>query len=205
MDSLTKKIAILILVAAGIILSGCTPASISSRYYNTDEDDENSSTETVVYGNIEEPTTIYRDNFIKKYEAILGEGVNIPGSTRMYIEIIRYIETPYLYGGESGAGMDCSGFTTVIFKNAFNIDLPRTAADQSKLDGETFYNFTELLLGDLVFFKIEDPRNADHVGIYLGDGFFAHAGFSTGVTVSSFSTNYFSEHFYIAKRILSDL
>ncbi|GJQ62327.1 MAG: hypothetical protein SCALA702_13800 [Melioribacteraceae bacterium] len=204
MDKDKRKIVAIILIAAGIIVSGCTPASISSRYYNNDEEEETPAEEPVIFGNIAEPP-VYRDNFIKKYETIIGEGVNIPGLAKMYIEIIRYIETPYLYGGESGAGMDCSGFTTVIFKNAFNMDLPRTAADQSKMDGKSFHSFNELISGDLVFFKIEDPRNADHVGIYLGNGFFAHSGFSTGVTISSFSTNYFSEHFYIAKRILSDL
>ena len=77
MDKDKRKIVAIILIAAGIIVSGCTPASISSRYYNNDEEEETPAEEPVIFGNIAEPP-VYRDNFIKKYETIIGEGVNIP-------------------------------------------------------------------------------------------------------------------------------
>jgi len=200
------RFVIIILFTAGLIITGCTPSTLNSRYYKPDRDDENDDSgedETYVIYRDEEPANSKNDEFLEKYESLVTAGVEIPSITKMYIEIIKYMKTPYLYGGESFSGMDCSGFTMVVFERAFGIKLPRTAADQFRFDGLEIGSIDRLEIGDLVFFKITDPREPDHVGIYLGNGNFAHAGFSTGVTISSFETNYFLENFYSAKRIVS--
>ena len=200
------RFVLIVLFIAGLILTGCTPSTLNSRYYKPDREDEKDNSgenDTYVVYRDEEPGYSTTDQFLEKYESLLTTGVEIPPITKMYIEIIKYIKTPYLYGGESFSGMDCSGFTMVVFERAFGIKLPRTAADQFKFDGLEIGSIDRLETGDLVFFKITDPREPDHVGIYLGNGTFAHAGFSTGVTISSFETNYFLENFYSAKRIVS--
>lgn len=212
-----------VIITAGLILAGCGASSISTRYYEEEKPTEKTTVRVdTVYiiqhadstmdnfgesyfssRNIGE-TPFFEDSFLEKYDKIVNSGIPVPPFTRMYIEIIKYIETPYLYGGIDVYGMDCSGFTTLVFGSAFGIQLPRSSADQYRMDGMKINSISDLQRGDLVFFKIRDRRNPDHVGIYLEDGKFAHAGLSTGVTISSFDTDYFRRHFYAGNRILPD-
>lgn len=77
-----------------------------------------------------------------------------------------FVGTPYLWGGVSSFGFDCSGFVQCLFHYCFNRWLPRDTVDQKKL-GDSI-SLTELSLGDLCFF----PR---HVALSLGDGWIVHA------------------------------
>ena len=108
------------------------------------------------------------------------------------------IGTPYVFGGTSPYGFDCSGFTQYAFARA-GVYLSRTADSQ-------FYNgrrisMKQLRPGDLVFYSTYEP-GASHVGIYVGNGSFIHAGTSTGVTVSSAFTGYWGARYYGACRVL---
>ncbi|MEQ8169188.1 MAG: LysM peptidoglycan-binding domain-containing protein [Candidatus Eremiobacterota bacterium] len=98
-----------------------------------------------------------------------------------------YLGVPYLWGGTTPLGVDCSGFIFTVYKmNGYII--PR--------DAESQFNYCEhiedekLLPGDLVFFTTYLP-GPSHVGIYLGDGNFIHASSSKGVTVSSINGDYY--------------
>lgn len=106
--------------------------------------------------------------------------------------------TPYVFGGTSPYGFDCSGFTKYAFGRA-GIYLPRMADEQ-------FYHgkrvsLKNLRAGDLLFYTTYEP-GASHVGIYLGDGKFIHAGSSTGVAVASAFTGYWGARYYGACRVL---
>ena len=108
------------------------------------------------------------------------------------------IGTPYVFGGTSPYGFDCSGFTQYAFARA-GVYLSRTADSQ-------FYNgrrisMKQLRPGDLVFYSTYEA-GASHVGIYVGNGSFIHAGTSTGVTVSSAFTGYWGARYYGACRVL---
>ncbi len=117
-------------------------------------------------------------------------------------EIINWIGTRYVFGGDDRCGIDCSAFTRAVFNKAFGLDLPRTAWEQSQM-GESI-DKTQLQFGDLVFFKTAGYAPITHVGIYIGAGLFANAACSRGVTVASLESEYWSRHFVEAKRIVSN-
>ena len=83
-----------------------------------------------------------------------------------------FLFTPYQWGGRSIFGIDCSGFTQVVYK-VIGFAIPRDAKDQA-LHGETINFVDELTAGDLVFFDNEEGKII-HVGIALGDGQIIHA------------------------------
>jgi gamma-D-glutamyl-L-lysine dipeptidyl-peptidase len=83
-----------------------------------------------------------------------------------------YLNAPYLWGGRSVFGIDCSGFTQNVFK-INGIALPRDAKDQAK-NGQTLSFIEESESGDLAFFD-NDEGNIIHVGILLNDNYIIHA------------------------------
>jgi cell wall-associated NlpC family hydrolase len=105
---------------------------------------------------------------------------------------------PYDDGGEDSSGMDCSGFIQSVYREAAGIGVPRTSQEQYET-GEPVDD-DDLRFGDLVFFNTTG-RVPSHVGIYVGDGIFAHASVSMGVTVSFLSQEYYRERYVGARRL----
>ena len=91
----------------------------------------------------------------------------------LIIKGLEFVGVPYRRGGNTvESGLDCSGFTRLVFLDSNGIDLPRTAAEQANLG--TKVSAEELKPGDLVFFNTM-KRAYSHVGIYLGNNQFVHA------------------------------
>lgn len=113
--------------------------------------------------------------------------------------IEKWLGTPYRYGGMSVSGIDCSGFTTMIFDEVYGVHLPRRAKDQYLLGRGV--DAASLKQGDLVFFQLPKTRAVSHVGIYLSNGQFAHASTSSGVMISSLNEDYWTKLYKGARRI----
>ncbi|WP_238655856.1 C40 family peptidase [Paenibacillus piscarius] len=113
--------------------------------------------------------------------------------------IDKAIGTKYVSGGVTTNGFDCSGFTMYVF-DKIGINLPHQSGSQYQMGSAVSRD--ELRAGDLVFFNT-NGRGVSHVGIYVGDGEFAHASSSRGVTISSLSDNYYVNRYVGAKRIMS--
>lgn len=136
-------------------------------------------------------------DFYKKYSEKLGVELCGKEDKEFIKQITDWLGVPYVYGGESKEGTDCSGFVQTFYKNYNKTVLNRTAADLVK-NCDTI-NKKDLQIGDLVFFKINNTK-VSHVGIYLGKDRFIHAS-SKGVMVNSLTENYYKKYFFAAGRI----
>lgn len=123
---------------------------------------------------------------------------NVTGS-QILREAQKYLGTPYVYGGASPSGFDCSGFVYYVLKT-LGYSPYRTPADQYKHG--TFVNKANLQPGDIVFFANTYGNGISHVGIYSGNGQFIHSPNSRStVSYSDLSTGYWAQHYYGARRM----
>ncbi len=109
-----------------------------------------------------------------------------------------WIGTPYLYGGTTRVGVDCSGFVLNVF-HSIDRAMPRQSQDQASV-GEGV-DLSSAQPGDLVFFNTSGA-GVSHVGIMLDYPEFIHASTSRGVTVSSLESGYYREHVMFARRVI---
>lgn len=117
---------------------------------------------------------------------------------RVISEALNYLGAPYVFGGTSPYGFDCSGYVQYVFGRA-GYSLPRSADVQFNVGRSV--SFKSLRPGDLVFFETYEP-GPSHVGIYLKNGDFIHAASSSGITVSSLLSGYYASRYIGARRIL---
>ena len=124
----------------------------------------------------------------------------------------KFLGVPYVYGGASSSGFDCSGFTMYVFDH-FGISMGHGAQMQSKLGKAVEANknsktslLENLEVGDLVFFlDYETMDEIGHCGIYIGDGDFIHASSGSGYCVkinSLLPGEYYNTRYCSARRVI---
>lgn len=124
----------------------------------------------------------------------------------------KFLGVPYVYGGASSSGFDCSGFTMYVYKH-FGISMGHGAQMQSKLGKAVNANknsksslLNNLEIGDLVFFlDYETMDEIGHCGIYIGNGDFIHASSGSGYCVkinSLLPGEYYNTRYCAARRII---
>ena len=146
-----------------------------------------------------EENPVDKTNFVSHFEKLKTFNVALTPREKVLFEVIKYLETPYKYGGNTQKGMDCSAFTLQVYQNSLSIEIPRSAREQYST-GEKISN-DELKFGDLVFFNTTKRSFPGHVGIYLGENQFVHASRSLGVTVSSLENAYYKKRYVGARRV----
>ncbi|MGM9613888.1 MAG: NlpC/P60 family protein [Butyricicoccus sp.] len=112
----------------------------------------------------------------------------------------QFLGTPYVYGGSTPSGFDCSGFTSYVYKNVAT-PIARTSYEQRATTKNI--SMDELLPGDLVFFG--SGGSVNHVGIYTGNGQFIHSPHTGSVVkYDSLSSGSYNTRFICGGRVLAD-
>ena len=142
----------------------------------------------------------YRDSQVdKRVRDYLAAEDSDPRGQDVLIQTAKTaLGTPYVRGGTSTDGFDCSGFVQWTF-NQVGVKLPRTAREQARV-GRAIRKMDDMEVGDIVAFH--HPKRGYHTGIYVGEGKFIHSPRKrTSVRINALSDPYFSKTFLGARRI----
>ena len=204
-----KYVAALTLIS--LLYIGCSSSSSSTRYgehsdesNQTDQSERFSSEDDYMSDDLPEDDEVNLSEVLKDFDYDRESGIDKneydTPKEKMLMEIIRYLNTPYKYGGNTKKGIDCSAFTQQVYKNTLSLDLNRSASEQYQ-QGKEITRIEDLQFGDLVFFDTGRNVKPGHVGIYIGDNLFAHASSKKGVTISSLNHSYYHSRFMGGRRV----
>lgn len=115
---------------------------------------------------------------------------------RLYSSYKKWEGTPYLWGGETRLGIDCSAFMQRVFEEVYDLEIPRTTTEQM-LEGKN-PGYMNRQLGDLIFFKT--GPDTFHVGVYYQNDNFFHSSSTFGVTMSNLNEEFWKKTYLKIRR-----
>lgn len=131
----------------------------------------------------------------------LGFKASHKGDKKLYDEAAAWLGVPYKYGGNTKAGVDCSGMTVAIYRRVYGITLARTVAEMYRKNCRKISR-SQLRPGDLVFFNTAKTKaSISHVGIFLKDNVFIHATTQSGVRLSTLDEAYYKQRWISGGRV----
>lgn len=147
-----------------------------------------------------QPNQVKAEQLITTPESVESEAKALSASGQaVYSTLVDFAKllegTPYLYAGNTIAGFDCSGFIHFVHMQA-GLNMTRQSSESYFTQSATV---SDPVVGDLVFFENTYKEGISHMGIYIGDDQFIHAG-SKGVEIAKLSNVYWKEHFVSFKR-----
>ena len=124
---------------------------------------------------------------------------------KLYSTILEWLGTPYLFGGISQKGVDCSALTQQIYLKVYGKKIPRTSIQQFYFDTKNQFQGQEYLReGDLIFFRLRyQDAIISHVGIYLQNGKFLGSNSPRGVEITELDTKYWQDKYVASARLLN--
>ncbi len=128
-----------------------------------------------------------------------GISIDTNSNLGLYYQTYNWLGTRYRFGGTSKKGIDCSGFTRMIYQSVYQIELARDSRSMYKMVSPILKS--DLREGDLVFFNISRGQ-ISHVGVYLGNHKFVHASTQRGVIISDLREGYYKRYFYRGGRLI---
>lgn len=137
-------------------------------------------------------------DYYQRQSQRFGYALNGNENPALLDEISRWLGTPYMYGGTTTVGVDCSGLALNVYRVVYNINLERVTVNMAQRTRRITRN--QLREGDLLFFKIDNPR-VSHVGIYISNNKFVHASTSRGVIISDITDDYYIRRFAFGGRV----
>ena len=184
---------------------GCQSKSeiyVDNTLYKNNPDTNTPSIEQVV---IKEEPIVKNEPIItpEEYKKLIEEDTNLSNNdvkdmNKEFMDFYNeWKHVKYRFGGNSKRGIDCSAFTQRIYKEKFDIKIPRSTRTQVKVGKEV--KKSELELGDLIFFKT--GKRDRHVGVYMGNGDFMHASIK-GVKFSKVDKPFYKKAYWTSRRII---
>jgi lipoprotein Spr len=189
-----KQLPFIIILSVSVFLVACSGSRKTTNQYETivvKPNDAGTSSHLSA-----EKRTLY------KYAAYMKIDPDSLKNVVLYTFIDKWLKTPYKYGGTDEKGIDCSGFIQRLLNDVYNIQVPRTSAQQFFTKNvEPFHSNQYFSEGDLVFFCTVPGQPISHVGMYLRNRYFVNASTSSGVSIASLDDPYWKKRFVAAGRV----
>lgn len=131
------------------------------------------------------------------YQVVSKQSPSSVAGSQIVNTALKYLGIPYVWGGYSFSGLDCSGFVKAVFAS-HGINLPRVARDQANSGAAV--PFGQLQAGDRLYFACKGSA-IDHAGIYMGNGMFVHSSSSRGgVGIDNLFSSHYTNWLVTARR-----
>ncbi len=123
---------------------------------------------------------------------------------KLYSFVHYWLDVPYLWGGDTHSGIDCSALTQQLYQEVYQVEIPRTSDQMFWFDGiKRFKKQKYLEEGDLIFFRINKDKTISHVGVYLQNNKFVASGSSGGVQIEDLNNPYWISTYVASGRVVT--